>query len=88
MIKSMFFNSNGSDRIYDASDFAQYFGQLVSNGVFYAAPDNLLVTSGSGMKVNVAAGLAFVNGYLLVNTSPLELTLANLLRPTDVQTRS
>jgi hypothetical protein len=76
MIKSMFFSSNGSDRVYDATDFAQYFGQLVSNGVFYATPDNLLVTASSGMKVMVAAGSAFINGYLLVNTSPMELTLA------------
>jgi hypothetical protein len=76
MIKSMFFNSNGSDRVYDATDFAQYFGQLVSNGIFYATSDNLLVTIASGMKVMIAAGSAFINGYLLVNTSPLELTLA------------
>ncbi|GHU68359.1 hypothetical protein FACS1894184_10170 [Clostridia bacterium] len=72
----MFFNSSGDDRIYDAQNFAEYFGQLVSNGVFYAAPDNLLVTPGSGMKVKVAVGSAFISGYLLVNTSDLELTLA------------
>ncbi|GHU69155.1 hypothetical protein FACS1894184_12640 [Clostridia bacterium] len=75
MIKSMFFNSSGQDRTYDSADFSQYFGQLVSNGVFYATPENLLVTPASGMKVIVAAGSAFISGYLLVNTSNLELTL-------------
>jgi hypothetical protein len=30
-----FFNSSDGDRVYDATDFAAYFGSLVSNGVFY-----------------------------------------------------
>ncbi|MFT8887771.1 MAG: hypothetical protein ABF904_03040 [Ethanoligenens sp.] len=44
MEKSGFFNSSDGDRIYDATDFAAYFGSLVSNGVFYAAATNLQAT--------------------------------------------
>ena len=76
MEKAMFFNSSGGDRIYNATDFASYFGKLVSNGIFYAAANNLQVTAASGMGVSVQAGSAWINGYSYENTSPLTLTLA------------
>ena len=34
MEKSGFFNSSGGDRVYSATDFAAYFGKLVSNGAY------------------------------------------------------
>ena len=34
MEKSGFFNSSDGDRVYDATDFAAYFGSLVSMGYF------------------------------------------------------
>ena len=76
MEKSGFFNSSGGDRIYNAADFASYFGKLVSNGIFYAAANNLQVTAASGMSVSVQVGAAWINGYSYENTSPLTLTLA------------
>ncbi len=76
MEKSGFFNSTGGDRVYDAADFASYFGKLVSNGIFYAAATNLQVTTGSGMSVSVLAGSAWINGYSYENTDALELELA------------
>jgi hypothetical protein len=72
---SGFFNSNSGDRIYDAVDFAQYFGDLVSNGIFYATGTNLQVTPGSGMSVVVAIGSAWINGYHYKNTSTLTLSI-------------
>ena len=75
MEKSGFFNSSGGDRVYSATDFAAYFGKLVSNGIFYASATNLQVTPGNGMSVNVAAGSAWINGYSYENTDTLELTL-------------
>lgn len=83
MEKSGFFNSSDGDRIYDATDFAAYFGSLVSNGVFYAASTNLQVTPGSGLAVSVAAGSAWVNGYRYENTGALNmpLTTANGSNP-------
>jgi hypothetical protein len=76
MEKSGFFNSSGGDRVYDATDFAAYFGSLVSNGVFYAAAANLQVTPGTGLAVSVAAGSAWINGYRYENTDALNMPLA------------
>lgn len=75
MEKSGFFNSSGGDRIYDAADFAAYFGSLVSNGIFYANTTNLQVTPGSGMAVSIAIGSAWINGYRYENTEALSKTL-------------
>ena len=76
MEKSGFFNSTSGDRMYDASDFAGYFAKLVSNGIFYVNADNLRVTPGGGLSVNVLAGSAWINGYAYENTEELNLTLA------------
>ncbi len=72
--KSGFFNSSGGDRLYNAADFAAYFGSLVSNGVFDGS-DNLRVTAGAGLSVSVAAGSAWINGYRYENTAALNLPL-------------
>lgn len=75
MEKSGFFNSSDGDRVYDATDFAAYFGNLVSNGVFYASATNLQATPGNGLAVSVAAGSAWINGYRYENTDALNLPL-------------
>ena len=75
MEKSGFFNSSGGDRVYDATDFARYFGALASNGVFWASASNLRVSPSSGVNITVASGSAWINGYSYENTSPLELVL-------------
>jgi len=75
MERSGFFNSSGGDRIYDATDFARYFGNLASNGIFWASPSNLLVAPGAGVNIIIAPGSAWINGYSYENTSPLELAL-------------
>lgn len=75
MEKSGFFNSSDGDRVYDATDFAAYFGNLVSNGVFYASATNLQATPGNGLAVSVAAGSAWINGYRYDNTDYLNLPL-------------
>ena len=83
MEKSGFFNSSDGDRVYDATDFAEYFGSLVSNGVFYATPSNLQVSPGIGLAVSIAAGSAWINGYRYENTDTLNipLTTANGSNP-------
>ncbi len=62
--------------MYNASDFAAYFGKLVSNGIFYATAANLQVTVASGNEVAVLPGSAWINGYAYENTDTLELELA------------
>lgn len=83
MEKSGFFNSSGGDRVYDAADFAAYFGSLASNGIFYRTADNLKVVAAMGMSVTVQAGAAFINGYHYENTTPMDLviTTANGVYP-------
>jgi hypothetical protein len=75
METSGFFNSSDGDRLYDAADFASYFGKIVSNGIFYASATNLQVSAGTGMEVDIAAGAAWINGYSYENTDTLALTL-------------
>lgn len=75
MEKSGFFNSSSGDRVYDATDFAAYFGSLVSNGIFYEDMTNLQVTPVSGMTVDIAPGSAWINGYRYENTEALNKTL-------------
>lgn len=74
--KSGFFNSNGGDRVYDATDFAAYFGNLVSNGIFYRTSSNLQVSVSTGMNITVQPGSAWINGYNYENTTPLDLPVA------------
>lgn len=75
MEKSGFFNSAGGDRVYDAMDFAGYFGALVSDGVFFQSPLNLKVLPGTGLALSVSPGGAWIKGYFYENTTPLELPL-------------
>ena len=75
MEKFGLFNSSGGDRTYNAVDFAAYFGDLVSNGVFYRNADNLKVIPGAGFTVEVCPGSAWINGYRYENTSALSLQL-------------
>ena len=76
MEKSGFFNSSSGDRTYDAADFAAYFGDLVSNGIFYRKADNLKAIPGTGMAVIVSPGSAWINGYRYENTAAMAMPLA------------
>ena len=75
MERSGFFNSSDGDRLYDAADFAAYFGDLVSNGIFYNTETNLQVTPAIGLAVSVASGSAWINGYRYENTDDLNIPL-------------
>lgn len=75
MEKSGFFNSSGGDRVYNATDFAAYFGKLVSNGIFTHIAANLQVIAYSGLKIQVKPGSAWIDGYSYENTSALEIDL-------------
>jgi hypothetical protein len=76
METSGFFNSNNNDRVYDATDFARYFGLLASNGIFYVTATNLQVSVLTGMDISIAAGSAWINGYCYTNTDSFTMTLA------------
>lgn len=64
------------DRVYAAEDFAAERAAYVSNGV---TADGALAVSPSasgGMAVDIAAGIAVIDGYTYFNTSPLTLAVA------------
>ena len=50
------------DRVYDAADWAAYFAQFITNGVFPVGTQ-LQVTAGAGMQINISVGAAWINGY-------------------------
>lgn len=63
------------DRIYYADQFAYYFSKFISNGVYINPATQLKVTSKGELKLNVAVGDAFINGYWYKNDENFELQL-------------
>ena len=74
-IRSGFFNSISGDRVYNATNFAEYFSTFVGNGVFAQPANGLQVVSNSNLSLIVRAGKAWINGYYLVNDSNHTITL-------------
>ena len=71
-----FFNSEAGDiREYPANDFAEYFAQFLSNGVY--ATDNTmgLKVSINSLQVSVGVGYAFLRGRLYKNDAVKTYTL-------------
>lgn len=52
------------DRAEEASFFAKYFNQFISNGVFPNPSTNMQVLANTGMQVKVSVGTCFINGYM------------------------
>lgn len=69
-------SSTTYDRIYYADQFAYYFSKFISNGVYINPATQLKVTSKGELKLNVAVGDAFINGYWYKNDENFELQLA------------
>lgn len=72
-----FFNSaEGDVREYLASEFAEYFARFLSDGLYAEnGQAGLKVTPGEGLQVQVAAGYAFVRGYMYHNDAPMTFAL-------------
>ncbi|MEK4606537.1 hypothetical protein [Geobacillus sp. FSL W8-1251] len=73
---SKFFNSApGDPRAYQASDFADYFGSVLSTGLLHT--DNIpaleVKCDGNDLRTYVTPGKAIMQGYLYENTSNLYL---------------
>jgi hypothetical protein len=73
---SKFFNSAPGDaRTYQASDFADYFGSVLSTGLLHT--DNIpaleVKCEGTDLRTYVTPGKAIIQGYLYENTSDLYL---------------
>jgi hypothetical protein len=76
---SKFFNSApGDPRTYQAGDFADYFGSVLSTGLLHT--DNIpaleVKCDGNDLRTYVTPGKAIIQGYLYENTSNLYLNHA------------
>lgn len=69
------FDSVDEDRLVTASDFAKYYKEILTNGVFYRNNlPSLGVSKGTGLRSNVDIGASFIEGYMYRNTTALTLT--------------
>lgn len=65
------------DRTYNANDYCDNLATIIKTGVRYSKEDDLKVTAGGGMQINVGAGRAWINGHWYYNdTAYTGLTLA------------
>ncbi|OLS34459.1 hypothetical protein BTR22_18685 [Alkalihalophilus pseudofirmus] len=72
----IFFNSApGDPRTYQASDFAEYFGDVLSTGLLHTDENPTLEVKveGGTLRTYVEPGKAIMKGYAYENTSPLYL---------------
>lgn len=63
------------DRVYAAEDFAAERAAYVSNGVTAEGALAVSPSASGGMAVDIAAGIAVIDGYTYFNTSPLTLEI-------------
>ena len=52
------------DRAEEASFFAKYFSQFISNGVFPNPSTNMQVLAVNDMDIKVGSGVCYINGYM------------------------
>lgn len=74
-----FFNSTLDDpRKYDADEFAEYFRQILTDGIFNGGTNLQVTCDNSNMKVKVNEGFGWIKGYLYkVDSEGVELQLDN-----------
>lgn len=70
-----FFDSTLEDpRKYDADEFAEYFRQILTDGVFNGGTNLQVTCDGTNMKVQITEGYGWIKGYLYkVDNLGLEL---------------
>lgn len=76
-----FFNSaEGDERLYLASDYAEYFSRFLSDGLYTEnGQAGLKVVPGSGLSVITEPGFGFIHGYMYHN----DADISNPLDPAD-----
>ncbi|MBQ6944210.1 MAG: leucine-rich repeat domain-containing protein [Ruminococcus sp.] len=71
-----FFNAKNMDRTYTAEDFTGYLSSIICNGVFDTYGDCFSVTAGSGTKVIIGTGKAWIDGHYFINDTAYTLDLS------------
>lgn len=74
-IRSGFFNSIAGDRLYSASEFAEYFAAFIGTGIFPDPSTSLQIQPATGLQVKVKGGKAWISGYILINDADYLETL-------------
>lgn len=70
--ESSFFNSVNGDRQYDMEQFATYFKQFLSNGLYHTNNvPALLVNKGTGLQSTMDTGSAYIEGFMYRNTNSI-----------------
>lgn len=75
MEESSFFNSVDGDRQYDMEQFALYFKQFLSTGIYHT--DNvpaLKVSTVAGLTSKIEPGSAYIEGFMYSNTEDITFT--------------
>lgn len=86
--KGLFWNSEGSDRLYDANSLGKWLSRFFTTGVL---PGDFEVTPGTGMTVNMAPGYVNIDNpdsanpggkvRLFESTTNLALEMASSINP-------
>jgi hypothetical protein len=73
--ESSFFNSVNGDRRYDMEQFATYFKQFLSSGVYHKNNvPSLKMSYVSGLQTKLETGSAYIEGFMYRNTSDILFT--------------
>jgi hypothetical protein len=87
--QSGFFNAMNQsgiyDRVYDSSDFANYFSKFISDGVFINPTNQLKVVESEGLTVTIRKGSAFIEGYWYTLDEDMNMTISP--NPTGYETQ-
>jgi hypothetical protein len=74
---SRFFNHVDGDRVYNADEFAEYFRQVLTSGIFNGGTNLQVSCNGTDRISRINPGKAWLEGYFYKNTDdPLQLTHA------------
>lgn len=75
MFKYGFFNSIDGDRKYNADDISNFFGGIITNGIFKNYENELEVVAIGGMNISIKSGKALINYKYFYNTSDFTATI-------------
>ena len=73
------FNDVASDRLYSASDWSEYFKNLVTNGVVAESQNKLLIVQQSvpNKSIQISTGSVILNGAMRIIDLPITLTIGD-----------
>ena len=74
-ITSGFYNSVNGDRKYDAEQLSSMFDGFISEGVFATCGEAFAITPGTGLRVVMAPGRAWLNHRWVHNDAPLSIDI-------------